>query len=153
MPFCQNTLKDNISLGQTESIIIVKFTLSTCIDEPKITTVNINIIHGSQFKLARFRWFTDHIIIQTIVSTVYTLFFRVVVTSLDELARDYGDTKAAGYSRSIQNFEFIVTLVAVEHALSGLVNLSKLLQKKSCDLIEASDEARVVTTMIEVCIT
>ena len=55
--------------------------------------------------------------------------------TLDELASDYGDTKAAGYSRSIQNFEFIMTLVAVEDALSKLVNLSKLLQKKNCDLL------------------
>ena len=55
------------------------------------------------------------------------------MVSLDELASDYGDTKATGYSRSIQNFEFIMTLVAVEHRLSGLVNMSKLLQKKGCD--------------------
>lgn len=76
---------------------------------------------------------------------------RVVVSSLDELASDYGDSKAAGYSRSIQNFEFITTLVAVEHALSGLVHLSKLLQKKTCDLLEATEEARVVVAMLEVC--
>ena len=45
-----------------------------------------------------------------------------------------------------------MTLVAVEHALSGLVNLSKLLQKKGCDLLEASEEARVVIAMLEVCL-
>ena len=71
--------------------------------------------------------------------------------TLDELASDYGDTKAAGYSRSIQNFEFIMTLMAVEDALSKLVNLSKLLQKKNCDLLEASEEAKVVISMLEVC--
>ncbi|XP_052792424.1 52 kDa repressor of the inhibitor of the protein kinase-like [Mya arenaria] len=75
--------------------------------------------------------------------------YRVVVGSLHELASDYGDTKAAGYSRSIQNFEFVITLVAVEHALSGFVNISKILQKKDCDLLEAAEEARVVITMME----
>ena len=73
------------------------------------------------------------------------------MASLDELANDYRDTKAAGYSRSIQNFEFILTLVAVEDVLSKLVNLSKLLQKKTCDLLKASEEAQVVITMLEVC--
>lgn len=41
-------------------------------------------------------------------------------------------------------FDFIITLVTAEHVLSGLVALSQLLQKKTCDLIEAKQEAEVV---------
>ncbi|XP_052809538.1 zinc finger MYM-type protein 1-like [Mya arenaria] len=75
--------------------------------------------------------------------------YRTVVTSVEELANNYGDSKAAGYNHSIQNFSFIVTLVAVEHVLSGLVRLSKLLHDKSCDLLEAASEARVVIAMLQ----
>ena len=43
-----------------------------------------------------------------------------------------------------KRFDFILALVAVEHALSGLVPLSNLLQKKECDLYVAVEESRVV---------
>lgn len=72
------------------------------------------------------------------------------MSALDELATDFRDAKAAGYSNSIRNFGFIVTLVAVEHVLQSLVGLSKILQEKSCDLIEAVSETRVITRLLQV---
>jgi len=74
----------------------------------------------------------------------------VVVETLDELATNYGDSKAAGHRDSITKFTFIVTLVAVEHVLSTLTPLSKLLQDKSCDLIDATSESRIVFALLQV---
>ena len=45
-------------------------------------------------------------------------------------------------------FDFIITLVTAEHVLSSLVALSQLFQKKTCDLIEAKQEAEVVTRQL-----
>ncbi|XP_053405138.1 zinc finger MYM-type protein 1-like [Mercenaria mercenaria] len=75
--------------------------------------------------------------------------FRTVVAALVELAADYGDVKAAGYNSSIRTFGFIVALVAVEHILKALFQLSKMLQDKECDLIEAVSEAQVITGMLQ----
>ncbi|WAR23625.1 P52K-like protein [Mya arenaria] len=64
-----------------------------------------------------------------------------VVTTLDRLAYE-GDTKAAVHKLSVTNFEFIVTLVAIEHFLSALVPLSNMLQAKDCDLLHAANNTR-----------
>ena len=74
--------------------------------------------------------------------------FTTVVSALEDLWINHGDTKAGMHRNAVLQFEFVVTLVAVEHVLSGLVPLSQLLQKKSCDLLEAVVEARVVKTQL-----
>ena len=74
--------------------------------------------------------------------------FTTVVSALEDLWINHGDTKAGTRRNAVLQFEFVVTLVAVEHVLSGLVPLSQLLQKKSCDLVEAVVEARVVKTQL-----
>ena len=56
--------------------------------------------------------------------------FSTAHAALRELATDHGDPKAGPFQAAIERFHFIVTLVAVEHALSGMVPLSNLLQKK-----------------------
>ncbi|WAR14709.1 P52K-like protein [Mya arenaria] len=71
-----------------------------------------------------------------------------VVTTLDRLA-DKGDTKAAVHKLSVTNFEFIVTLVAIEHLLSALVPLSNMLQAKDCDLLHAANDTRVVMVLLQ----
>jgi hypothetical protein len=58
------------------------------------------------------------------VSDHVCLFCRTIIATLDKLAVD-GDSKAAVYKLYLMNFEFIVTLVAIEHLLSALVPLSK----------------------------
>ena len=68
---------------------------------------------------------------------------EVVHSSLEQLS-DHGDAKARACRNSIMKFDFIITLVSAEYVLSGLVALSQLLQKKTCDLIEAKQEAEVV---------
>ncbi|XP_052809573.1 zinc finger MYM-type protein 1-like, partial [Mya arenaria] len=74
--------------------------------------------------------------------------YRTVVTTLDRLA-DEGDTKAAVHKLSVTNFEFIVTLVAIEHLLSALVPLSNMLQAKDCDLLHAANDTRVVMVLLQ----
>lgn len=74
--------------------------------------------------------------------------FTTVHTALGALANE-GDAKARSYQCSISKFDFIITLVATEHVLSGLVNLSALLQKKECDLFTATDEAKTVKRMLD----
>ncbi|WAQ95792.1 P52K-like protein [Mya arenaria] len=71
-----------------------------------------------------------------------------VVKTLDRLA-DEGDTKAAVHKLSVTNFEFIVTLVAIEHLLSALVPLSNMLQAKDCDLLHAANDTRVVMVLLQ----
>ena len=70
--------------------------------------------------------------------------FSTAHAALGELSTDHGDPKAGAFQAAIERFDFIVALVAVEHALSGLVPLSNLLQKKECDLYVAVEESRVV---------
>lgn len=72
-----------------------------------------------------------------------------MVSSLEQLA-DEGDTKAAGHKLAVLTFDFIITLVSAEHILASLVQLSEMLQSKTCDLIRAAREAKVVQTMLQV---
>lgn len=68
--------------------------------------------------------------------------------ALEELANG-GDSKAASYRQGILTFEFNVMLVAIEHVLSGLMSLSTMLQRLSCDLLQVSLEAKVVVVQLE----
>ena len=75
--------------------------------------------------------------------------YPVVVQSLETLSDD-GDGKARGYLCSIKQFDFIIALCATEHVLSNTVSLSKMLQGKNVDLIEAAKEASVVINVMKV---
>ena len=75
--------------------------------------------------------------------------YPVVVQSLETLSDD-GDGKARGYLCSIKQFDFIIALCATEHVLSNTVSLSKMLQGKNVDLIEAAKEASVVKNVMRV---
>ena len=75
--------------------------------------------------------------------------YPVVVESLETLSDD-GDGKARGYLCSIKQFDFIIALCATEHVLSHTDSLSKMLQGKNVDLIEASKEASVVINVMKV---
>ncbi|XP_060574771.1 zinc finger MYM-type protein 1-like [Ruditapes philippinarum] len=74
--------------------------------------------------------------------------YGTVVKSLERLSEN-NDTKAGAYRAAITQFSFIITLVAIEHVLSGSVQLSKLLQSTTCDLVQAATEAEVVKTQVE----
>ncbi|CAC5359187.1 unnamed protein product [Mytilus coruscus] len=69
--------------------------------------------------------------------------FPVVVHALEYL-RDNRDEKAGAYLAAILKFEFLIALVVAEHILSVTVALSNFLQIKSCDLIDAVGESKVV---------
>ena len=69
--------------------------------------------------------------------------FAVVVSALETLKADHDD-KAAQCMNAILRFEFIVSLVVVEHILSSTVAITNYLQKPDIDLTEAMTEARVV---------
>ena len=73
--------------------------------------------------------------------------FTTVHLALEKLAGE-GDGKAAMYQSAMSKFGFIVALVAAEHVLSGLVNLSNFLQKKECDLLSAVQYAKEVKRVI-----
>ncbi|XP_068742056.1 52 kDa repressor of the inhibitor of the protein kinase-like [Montipora capricornis] len=75
--------------------------------------------------------------------------YPVVVQSLETLSDD-GDGKARGYLCSIKQVDFIIALCATEHVLSNTVSLSKMLQGKNVDLIEAAKEASVVINVMKV---
>ena len=75
--------------------------------------------------------------------------YPMVVQSLETLSDD-GDGKARGYLCSIKQFDFIIALCATEHVLSNTVSLSKMLQGKNVDLIEAVKEASVVINVMKV---
>ena len=69
--------------------------------------------------------------------------FPVVVDSLQVLENE-GDTKARAYRCSILKFDFIISLIVVEHIMQSLIPLTKMLQLKSCDLVEAARESKVL---------
>jgi hypothetical protein len=73
--------------------------------------------------------------------------YGTVVKSLERLSEN-NDTKAGSYRAAITQFSFIITLVAIEHVLSGSVQLSKLLQSTTCDLVQAATEAEVIKTQV-----
>lgn len=75
--------------------------------------------------------------------------FTTVVEALEDLSENYGDVKAGPFKLAITQFGFIVALVAVEFVLAQLVPLSKMLQNKTCDLVEATKEANVLCTMVQ----
>jgi hypothetical protein len=56
--------------------------------------------------------------------------FTTVVAALSDLCDNHGDVKAGAYKLAVLQFSFIISLVAIEHALSSLVPLSLILQKK-----------------------
>ena len=75
--------------------------------------------------------------------------FPTVVTTLEDLSNNYGDAKAGPFKLAITQFGFIITLVAAEFVLAHLVPLSKMLQNKTCDLVEASKEAGIQHNLVQ----
>ena len=73
-----------------------------------------------------------------------------MVTALDQLSAEHGDTKAGIYKVAVLTFEFNVALVAVEHVLQALVPLSNVLQSEDCDLVKAGVDTRVVYALLQV---
>ncbi|XP_060555075.1 zinc finger MYM-type protein 1-like [Ruditapes philippinarum] len=81
--------------------------------------------------------------------TTFLASIRTVVTALQTLS-DNGDSKATGHCLSIQQFGFIITLVASQHVLEALVPLSLTLQKKDCNLVRALTDTKVVIKTLQV---
>ena len=75
--------------------------------------------------------------------------FPTVVTALEDLSNNYGDAKAGPFKLAITQFGFIITLVAAEFVLAHLVPLSKMLQNKTCDLVEASKGAGILHNLVQ----
>jgi len=73
--------------------------------------------------------------------------YSTTMNSLEVLEQE-GDSKARSYRCCILKFDFVVSLVAVEFVIQGLVPLNKILQGKDCDLVEAAKEARVLIAQI-----
>lgn len=74
--------------------------------------------------------------------------FDVVVDALSNLI-DEGDTKAQSHLNNMLSFPFIICLVTAEHLIQSTTQLSKLLQMKSIDLVEAVKEANVVKELLQ----
>ena len=83
-------------------------------------------------------------------NALYTLksALTVVVTALEYLETD-GDGKARSYLTSITKFDFIITLVTIEHVLQSVLPLSTFLQAKQCDLLEAAKEATSIISVLQ----
>jgi hypothetical protein len=92
--------------------------------------------------LCETRWYSRPDSLFTFKSCLTT-----VCNALEVLEED-GDASARSYRRSVQSFDFIVTLVTSEHILRSTVQLSLLLQAKSCDLLEAVKESTAVINML-----
>ncbi|XP_069103864.1 zinc finger MYM-type protein 1-like [Argopecten irradians] len=73
--------------------------------------------------------------------------FPVVVQALEHL-QTLNDDKAGMYLNSILRFEFVIGLVVCEHIMRIVVHLSYFLQDKSCDMMAAMEECRVVITQL-----
>ncbi|KAJ8297606.1 hypothetical protein KUTeg_024137 [Tegillarca granosa] len=73
--------------------------------------------------------------------------FTTIVNALEVFEHE-GDAKTRSYRCSILKFDFIISLVAVEFIIQGLLPLNNMLQGKCCDLIEAAKEARVLIAQI-----
>ncbi|CAG2210818.1 unnamed protein product [Mytilus edulis] len=67
----------------------------------------------------------------------------VIVSALEHLRQD-GDDKAGQFLAAISRFEFIIELVTTEHILQSIVHLITYLQSKSCDLVEAVRECKLI---------
>lgn len=74
--------------------------------------------------------------------------FDVIVDSLSNLI-DEGYTKAQSHLNNILSFYFIICLVTAEHLIQSTTQLSKLLQMKSFDLLEAVKEATGVIGLLQ----
>lgn len=74
--------------------------------------------------------------------------FSVIVDVLDQLGQS-GDTKCRAYHASVLKFDFIVSLVAMEHVLKLTLGLPNFLQAKGIDLIKASREAASILKILQ----
>ena len=73
--------------------------------------------------------------------------FALVVHSLEELKED-NDKNAWNLLNAILKFDFILSVVVVEHILQSTVQLSLSLQRVDTDLVQASTEAEVVVALL-----
>jgi len=76
-----------------------------------------------------------------IPSYTFRAAFPLLVQALETLSQD-DNGKAKGYLSFLKQFDFIIALCAAEHVLSNTVALSAMLQGKSVDFIEASQESK-----------
>lgn len=68
--------------------------------------------------------------------------------ALGDLSQNHAAAKAGTHKVAVLNFSFIISLVAAKHALSSLVPLPLLLQKKECNLLEAVSETEFVSRVL-----
>ena len=73
--------------------------------------------------------------------------YQLIIDTLDDLATD-GDKNAIEFKRAMQDFGFLVCLVACEHVLQITLKLSDALQIPSLDLVAAATEADDVVNML-----
>lgn len=62
--------------------------------------------------------------------------FTAAVTGLSYLAEDRNGS-AISYLLSIKQFDFIITLLTIQHAIQRLLPLITFLLTKQCDLVQA----------------
>ncbi|KAJ8314715.1 hypothetical protein KUTeg_006865 [Tegillarca granosa] len=75
--------------------------------------------------------------------TTFKQVFPVVIQAFEYLQNDHDD-KAGLHLGALLRFEFLIGLVVCEHVLRLIVHLSFFLQDKSCDMLAAVEECRVV---------
>ncbi|KAH3799772.1 hypothetical protein DPMN_153387 [Dreissena polymorpha] len=66
---------------------------------------------------------------------LFSTYSSTVVTALDQLSAEHGDTKAGVYKMAVLTFDFIVTLVAVEHVLQDWCRFQTFFRRKSAILL------------------
>ncbi|XP_068678401.1 52 kDa repressor of the inhibitor of the protein kinase-like [Montipora foliosa] len=79
---------------------------------------------------------------------VFVTSFQVIVDTLNELSES-GDNKARGLHSSILKWDFIVTAVILQHIFECTHRLSVYLQSTELDLVQASKEAKVCSTVFQ----
>lgn len=79
--------------------------------------------------------------------TTFKQAFPVVIQAFEYLQNDHDD-KAGLHLGALLRFEFLIGLVVCEHVLRLIVHLSFFLQDKSCDMLAAVEECRVVITQL-----
>ena len=78
--------------------------------------------------------------------------FTTVVSAVEQLAADEGNgerTKSYSYLHAIERFDFTIALCTAKTCKQALLPLSKQLQEKNCDLVQAAGEVAVVKELLQ----
>ncbi|KAJ8306269.1 hypothetical protein KUTeg_016814 [Tegillarca granosa] len=112
------------------------------------TLINIARAKKSIPKLCETRWNAQVDTLSTFIAK-YKSIFSALQDILDESSSTDARLKAASFMRQVQSSVFIIALIISQHILSYTHPLSQALQKTSCDLFKAYNDAQHCKSVIK----